>query len=118
VLDWHELAASGRTEEAAALDKQFWSPQQNPGRRVMNLSLLGDKRLVESFLQMRRDLDARSGGSVEDVARIQNMRVLVMALLDGQERAALADQPPIGIRNLESSAARKGFPGEPDSTAN
>lgn len=47
---------------------------------------------------MKRDLDERSGGTVADVARIQNMRVLVMALLDVQERAALADEPAFSIR--------------------
>lgn len=46
VLDWLELSASGRTEEAAAFDRQFWSPQEKPGRRVMNLSLLGDDGMV------------------------------------------------------------------------
>ncbi len=96
VLDFHELQASGRTEEAAAIDKQFWSPRDKPDRRVMNLSLLGDDGLVQAFLEMRRDLAV--GAGVSDVPRIQNMRVLVMALLDAQERAALADEPPLVIR--------------------
>jgi hypothetical protein len=102
ILDWYELCARGRTEEAEALDKQFWSPEWKLRGRVMNLSLLGDDGLTRTFLEMRRDFDTRVAGSAPwtpgDVERLQNMRVLVMGLLDVQERAALADEPPFAVR--------------------
>jgi len=63
----------------------------------MNLSLLGDDALVKAFLGMKVALDLRGGGTIEDLPQIQNMRVLVIALLDAQEGAALADEPPIAV---------------------
>lgn len=103
VLDWHELTSSGRRVEADALDKQFWSPKEKPGTRVMNLSLLGDVKLTQEFFEMRRRLTTHTGVSVEDVAEIQNMRVLVMGLLSVQERLALADEPPFSVHPTQSA---------------
>lgn len=96
-LDFDELRASGRTEEAAALDKHSWAPREKPGIRVMNLSLLGDRKLLDVYLDQRRDLESRMGGTLADVPRIQNMRVLVMGLLAVQERAALADEATFSV---------------------
>lgn len=75
-LDFLELAASGRLEDAQARDRAFWA---EPSSRVMNLSLLGDSGLIQKYVELKSELDGRAGGPIEDVPRIQNMHVLVMA---------------------------------------
>jgi hypothetical protein len=94
-LDFHELTAMGETEAAAALSKHRWSPKATPDTRVVNLSLVGDDALVEAFLEMQRRLASHTAPSADDLAEIQNMRALLIAMLAAQERAALEDRPLI-----------------------